>query len=599
MSTSPERDNSRLTPAQQALFEKRLQDALALAAPPPTIRRRPDQNRFPLSFAQERFWFLQQLDPAGAAYNRPAAIRLHGPLQAHMLERALSEVARRHEILRAIFPSHDGQPQQVIIPPGSVQLPVVDISALPPDQREARARELAREETRRPFGLTESPPWRAILLRLASDTHVLLLPTHHIISDAWSSRILLRELAALYSASVNGKPSPLPELVLQYADFAHWQRQVLQGKSLDAQLAYWRQQLANLPPALELPSDRARPLVETDRGRDVSLVLPPALGQALRGFAQAEDATLFMVLLAAFQVLLYRYTAQEDIVVGSPVAGRSPAETEELIGCFINTLVLRANLAGNSAFCEFLSAVRTTCLDAFQHSDLPFEQLLAALNPTRDLSRAPLFQVMFNSHLLPVPVIAPAAGLCFSEFSFDSGIAQFDLSVDIHPGPADQGLTLVFSYNTDELTEPAITRMLGHYRTLLEGIVADPAQRIASLPLLTPAERHEMLVTWNATQRARPEQCLHEMVEQQVQRHPQGSAVRFPGQNLNYAELNSRANQMARFLRRRGVGPETIVAVALRRTLDMPLSLLAILKAGGAYLPLDPDLPAERLKFML
>jgi hypothetical protein len=624
MSESHKRNNnSQLTPAQQALLQQRLQDALASAAAPPTIRRRPDLSQFPLSFAQERFWFLHQLDPDSAAYNRPAAFRLKGPLDIAMLERALGEVVRRHEVLRAIFPSRDGQPQQLVRPPFAVQLPIVDLSALPASQHETQARELAREEARRPFRLTDSPPWRASVLRLAADLHILLLPTHHVISDGWSNGVLLRELAALYTAFVHGEPSPLPELSIQYADFAHWQHQLFQGETLEQRLRYWRQQLADLPASLDLPSDRPRPTVETDHGRDACLALPPALGTALQAIAQAENSSLFMTLLAAFQILLCRYTGQEDIVIGSPVAGRTPSETEGLIGCFINTLVLRTNLAGNPTFRELLATVRQTCLDAYQHGDLPFEQLLAALNPARDLGLAPLFQVMFNSHLLPFPVVAPAAGLTLSEFPFDSGTAQFDLVSNLSESPTTlnssgggRELVCVFKYNTDLFDEPTITRMLGHYQILLESIATDPGQRIGYLPLLAPSERQRILVEWNGSAtapdagrdgllRSAPaaflpqDLCLHQLVEAQAQRTPDAIALVFGKRQYTYRELNVRANALAHDLARRGVGPDVPVGVFIDHRPEVLLAVLAILKAGGAYVPLNPEHPPERLAFFL
>jgi amino acid adenylation domain-containing protein len=599
---------ARLTQAQQALLEKRLRDALAAASALRSVWRRPDPEQYPLSFAQERFWFLHQFEPDSAAYNRPAAFRLQGPLDVAVLERALSEIVRRHEVLRAIFPSIDGQPQQVILAPAAVQLPVVDLSALAEDQREMQAQELARKETLRPFRLSDSPPWRASLLRLAADRHILLVPTHHIASDGWSTGVLRHELATLYAAFAQGQPSPLQELPIQYADYAYWQRQSLRGEALDQQLSYWKRQLADLPASLDLPLDRPRPPVDTDHGHDARLRVPPALTAALQSFSKAHDVTLFMTLLAAFQTLLHRYSGQEDIVVGSPVAGRTMAETESLIGCFINTLVLRSDLSGNPTFRDLLGGVRASCLAAYAHSDLPFERLLAALNPARDLSRAPLFQVMFNSHLLPVSATEPASDLTLSEVSFDSGIAQFDLSVDISmiSGPAagyestdGDELVCVFNYNTDLFDETTIQRMLGHYHTLLESIVSDPAQRVAFLPLLTPPEREQMLVVWNRTEQARPSQCLHQMFEQQAQRTPAALAVTLEGQSLTYAELNARANRLAHYLRRQGVGPEGIVAIGVRRSLDMAVGLLGILKAGGAYLPLDPDYPTERLVFLL
>jgi amino acid adenylation domain-containing protein len=463
-------------------------------------------------------------------------------------------------------------------------------------EREIQVHTLAREEAQRPFVLEQGPLVRTTLLRLNAEEHVLLVTIHHIVSDGWSQGVFWRELQALYEAFATGKPSPLPELSIQYVDFAHWQRQWLQGELLEAQLAYWKQQLADVS-TLQLPTDRPRPTAQTFRGARHSVVFSPPLMQALKALSQQQEVTLFMTLLATFQALLYRYTGQDDIVVGFPIAGRNRREIEGLIGFFVNTLVLRTNLSGNPSFRALLSRVRKGTLEAYSHQDFPYEKLVEELQPQRDLSRNPLCQVMFV--LQNTPQQAPQLmGLTLSALEIDPETAKFDLTLNLAETP--EGLRGWFEYSTDLFDAATIARMAGHFQILLEGIVADPEQRLSTLPLLTADERHQLLVEWNTTAVDYPQdKCLHELFEAQVEQTPDAVAVLCNGAQLTYRELNQRANQLARYLRTLGIGPEARVGICLERSLEMSWGLLGILKAGWAYVPLDPGNPRARLAFML
>jgi len=561
------------------------------------IRPMPRDGDQPLSFGQQRLWFLDQLEGGSATYNEFFALNINGLLQIAALEQTLTEIVRRHEILCTTFPMRNGFPVQAIAPTQTVPLPMVDLQQLPEVEQSTEVRRLAIEEQARPFDLSNGPLLRATLLRLGEESYVLLLNMHHIVCDGWSMGIFIRELSALYEAFSNGAPSPLPELPIQYADFAHWQRQWLQGEVLAAHLAYWRQQLAGAPPVLELPTDRPRPAVQTFRGATQLLALPKPLSQKLKALSQRWGVTLFMTLLAAFQTLLYRYTGQSDICVGTPIANRNRSEIEDLIGFFVNMLVLHTDLSGNPSFQELLGRVREVALGAYAHQDLPFEQLVEALQPERSLSHQPLFQVMFVVHDASMTTLE-LPGLTLSSLEMDSETAKSDLTLSIADG--EQGLMGSLEYNTDLFETATITRMLGHFQTLLEGIVANPDQRLSDLPLLTPAERHTLLVEWNDTQVDYPKDvCIHQLFEAQVDRTPDAIAVVFEDKQLTYRELNRRANQVAHHLRSLGVGPDTLVGICVERSLEMVVGLLGILKAGGAYVPLDPAYPQERLAFML
>ena len=454
----------------------------------------------PLSFAQERLWFLAQLEPDSSAYHIPAAFRLTGALNVTALEQSLNEIVRRHEALRTTLASVDGSPVQIIAESRPRPLGALDLSASPQAEREAAVQHLLNAEAQRPFNLAHDLPLRATLLRLGEQEHVLLLVMHHITFDAWSLGVFLRELAVLYGTFSAGQPSPLPELSVQYADYAVWQRQQLQGVALDHHLTYWRRQLAGLH-RVEVPTDRPRPPVQTPRGARHSLGLSQRLTTALHALSRQEGATLFMTLLAAFQTLLHRYTGEDDIAVGAPIAGRTQVETEGLIGCFVNTLVLRTDLAGDPTFRELLGRVREVSLGAYAHQDLPFEKLVEELQPERNLSHAPLFQVLFVLQNAPTSAIE-LPGLIVSPVPVDKGTAKFDLTLTLVEGT--DGLRATVEYNTDLFDAATITRLLGHFQTLLEGIVADPEQRLSALPLLSAAERQQLLVEWNDTMREYP-----------------------------------------------------------------------------------------------
>jgi len=551
----------------------------------------------PLSFAQQRLWFLDQLVPGSASYNIPSAVRMRGRLDVVALEKSLQELVRRHEGLRATFPSVDGRPVQVISPDIGLILPLIDLQELSESEREMVARRVATEEAHQPFTLTQGPLLRATLLRLGAEDHVLLMTVHHITADGWSIGILVQEFATLYDAFAARRPSPLPDLPVHYADFAAWQRQWLQGDVFETQLSYWKRQWAGSPPVLALPTDRPRPAVQTFRGADQPIVLSQDLSKALRDLSRREGVTLFMTLLAALQTLLHRYSAQEDIVVGTAMANRTRAETERMVGFFMNTLALRVDFAGDPSFRELLRRVREVCLGAYAHQDLPFERLVDELQTERDLSHTPLFQVAFQlQHARQETIELPA--LTLSPFRFENQTAKFDLTLSMVEGR--DRLVGSLEYNTDLFNDATISRLLGHLQTVLAGIVAHPEQRLSSLPLSPAAEQHQLLVAWNATARAYPQaQCIHHLFESQVARTPDAVALVFDDAHLTYQGLNQRANQLAHHLQHCGVGPEVLVGICVERSLEMIVGLLGVLKAGGAYVPLDPTYPPDRLVFMV
>ena len=585
-----------LSPEKRALLER-----LVLKKPSPPIRqqeirRRETNDPCILSFAQERLWFFDQFEPGSQAYNIFSAMRLAGHLNATALEQSLGEVLRRHEVLRTTFVTESDHPVQRISPATAYILPRIDLSTMPEEQREAKVRQLAGEEASRAFDLTAGPLIRAILLKLTTREHVLLLTVHHIVFDGWSWGILYRELSALYKIFLSGNPSSLPELPIQYADFALWQRQWLQGKKLEEQLAFWKKHLTGVPP-LELPTDRRRPSVQTFHGATSTFEFPESLTEALRGLSRKEGATLFMTLLAAFQCLLHRYTGQDDTVVGIPIANRNRAEMEGLIGFFVNTLVIRTDTSGNPVFRELLKQIKKTALDAYTYQDLPLEKLVEELHPERDLSRNPLFQVMFAMQNMPVATLE-MSGLTPCLLETERTMTRFDL--EVHLQETGEGIKGKFVYNIDLFNVDTIERMIRHYRTLLEGIAENPDQRLSELPLLTEAERHQLLAEWNDTTTAYPrDRCIHSLFEEQAERTPDAIAVTFEERQMTYRDLNSSANKLAHYLMRQGVGAEVLVGLCVERSLEMIVGILGILKAGGAYVPLDPTYPKERLAFML
>ncbi|QSQ23764.1 non-ribosomal peptide synthase/polyketide synthase [Pyxidicoccus parkwayensis] len=562
----------------------------------PPLERASREQPLPLSFAQQRLWFLEQLEPGRSTYNMPAAIRVEGPLDVAALERCLTELVSRHEVLRTTYRTQGGEARQVIGAPTAQSLRRVDLGALPTAAREVEAQRLAREEGERPFDLATGPLLRATLLKLTDTEHLLVVVMHHIVSDGWSITVLIRELSALYAAFVQGQPSPLPELAVQYADYAVWQRQWLVGEELERQLSYWKQQLAGAPPVLELPTDRPRPSVQSFRGTSLPLGFSKELSGELKALAQREGVTPFMLVLTVFQVLLHRYSGQDDVSVGSPIAGRRLAELEGLAGFFVNSLVLRTRMVGNPTFRELLKQVRETTLGAYAHQDIPFEKLVEDFQPERNLSHSPLFQVWFH---LDEPRLADfrTGDLTMRVLEGTSDVVKFDLALFLTDYP--EGIAGTFDYNTDLFDESTLARMAAHLGMLLEGVVASPDTRVSELSLQTEAQRQQVLVEWNEARRELPAPALvHRLFEEQVRRAPDAPAVSFGAETLTYEELNSRANQLARHLRRLGVGPEVLVAVCLERSVELVVALLAINKAGGAWLPLDPTLPAERLSYI-
>jgi len=563
----------------------------------PAIQPVPRDGELPLSFAQQRLWFIDQLAPGNPAYNFPAAVQLRGPLNVAALQHSLNELVQRHEVLRTTFATADGRPVQVIAPALTVTLPVVNLRELCAPERKIEVLRLVTAEATRPFNLADGPLVRATVLQLDETEYVGLLTMHHIVSDGWSIGILIRELAVLYEAFSGGRSSPLTELPIQYADFACWQRQWLQGEVLEKQLSYWKRQLGGAPPLLELLRDHPRPVVQTFRGAHESLLLAEAVGAGLKALSREVGATLFMTLLAAFTVLLQRYTRQDDIVIGTPIANRNRREIEGLIGFFVNTLVLRTDLSDDPSFREVVRRVREVCLGAYAHQDLPFEKLVEELHVERDLSRNPLFQVMFVlQNASPRAVELP--GLTLNPVDGTSETAHFDLTLQIVD--AEQGLTATLVYNADLFEAATIARMLRTFRTLLGAVVADPALCLSDLPLSTPAEQQQLVVEWNDTKTDSPRDLsIHQLFEAQVARAPNAVAVVCAGEQLTYEELNRRSNQLAHYLRALEIGPEVLVGSCLEPSLELIVGLLGILKAGGVYVPLDPTYPKERLAFML
>jgi amino acid adenylation domain-containing protein len=586
---------ARLSLEARAVLERRLKEKTISAVAEP-LRRRPE-GPAPLSFAQQRLWFLDKLHPGLSSYNIPRAFRIWGSLDVEALERAVDAIQERHEVLRSVFAVVDGNPVQVVRKPRSSSLSVLDLGSVEQRLRVAEVRRIAEEEAQRLFDLAVGPLLRMTLLRVGEQEHVLLVTVHHAVFDGWSVDIFERELAEFYEAYHAGRQSSLPALPIQYADFAAWQRERLQGRVVEEHLSYWKRKLEGVPAVLELPTSRSRRSTQSFRGAAETVSISRELAEAIRGLGHREGATLFMTLLAALKVLLLRHSGQEDIVVGSPVAGRNRSDIEGLIGFFVNTLVLRTDLSGDPTFRELLGRVREVAIEAYDHQDLPFEKLVEELNPERTLSHSPLLQVMM------VLQKGSAAGLQLADLSvtplpLDVVASKFDLLASF----ADTGeeITASFQYNTDLFDSSTVRRILGHLKVLLGGIVDDPDCPLSQLPLLTAAERHQVLVELNQTEAEYPKgKTIHRLFEEQVDCAPEAVAVEFEGKRLTYGELNCRSNQLARHLRERGVGAEVLVGLCVERSLEMVVGLLGILKAGGAYLPLDPAYPRERLRFML
>jgi amino acid adenylation domain-containing protein len=586
-----------LSPAKRALLEQRLK-ATASRVEHKGVRRSVHQGPPPLSFNQERLWFLDELEPDSPAYNLPTWLQFEGELNVAAIRRSVNEVLRRHEILRTRIEAIEGRPVQVVEPFTPLEIPLVDLSELPAQQREAEAKRLCMQEAQKPFNLARDLMLRAHLFRLGQSEHVLFLNRHHIASDGWSWGVLMRELETLYQAFSQEQPSPLAELPVQYADFALWQRAWLQGDVLEKQLDYWRKQLDGAPASLELTTDRRPRATPNYCGALLSHDLPESLSLAVGELSRREGITLFMTLLAAFQVLLHRYTSRDDIPVGSVVAGRNRTEVEGLIGFFANTLVFRGDLSGDPSFRVLLQRTRTGCVGAYAHQDMPFGELVKELQPERDMSHSPLFQVMLVLQNAPVAAMTlPSLRVNATDW-LDTGASKFELSLSLIE--SGNSLNASVEYRTDLFDAETIRRILNHYQNLLEGIAANPDARLSELPLLAEQEREQIVVEWNQTETEYPKQrCVHELFAEQATRRPDAVAVVYDNLKLSYRDLDQRTNQLAHYLRTIGVGAESLVGICMERSMQMIVGVLAILKAGGAYVPLDPSYPKERLDFML
>jgi amino acid adenylation domain-containing protein len=580
------------------LAERALAAGLGTTAPP--LLPLPPASRgagLPLSFAQERLWFLDQLETGSAAYNLPVALKLSGALDVSALEASLAAIVRRHEALRTIFRTGAEGPEQVIARETPLALPVVDLGALPAPVGEYAARRLVMAEAARPFDLARGPLLRALLLRERPEHHLLIVPLHHIVSDGWSLGVLVRELGEGYAARVAGRAMRLPDLPVQYADYAVWQRGWLAGEELSRQLAWWRERLAGAPEVIELPADRPRLPVQSFRGASLPVALPPSLGATVSGLGRSRGATVFMVLLAAFQALLSRLSGQARVVVGSPVANRTHREVEGLIGFFVNTLPLPADLATDPTVTALLAQVRETTLGAYAHQDVPFEKLVLELAPERSLAHSPLFQVMLILQNAPLPKL-DLPGLTAEPLGLGSGMEKFDLTLTLSEESAG-GLVGALSYSVDRFERTTAERLRGWFSTLLAGAVAAPERTVSELPLLAAAERAQ-LQAWGTGAALEPDlSCLHELVAAQAARTPSAEALLAGSERLTYAEIQARASGLAAVLRGLGVGPEERVGVCLERSPALVVALLAVLGAGGAYVPLDPAYPTERLRLML
>ncbi|MDQ6708384.1 MAG: condensation domain-containing protein, partial [Acidobacteriota bacterium] len=589
-----------LSEEQRELLALLLEDeefqSAATSESKPVLRAHGDAVEAPLSFAQQRLWFLDQMEPGSSAYNIAGACRVKGALDLTAMRRALDEIMTRHQALRATFHSNDGSPVQRFLPAGHCEMPLVDLSHIAPADRLAAAQELCAVKGEESFDLSRGPLFRTYAYRLDEDDHLLLVVMHHIVSDGWSLGLLTGELGQLYQAYATGQPSPLARLPVQYSDYAIWQREWLRGSFLEEQLAFWKKQLAGRLPYLEVPADKPRPAIQTFNGTFEPVVIAQGLPGRLSALAQREGATLFMTLLAAFQTMLWRYTNQDDMLIGTPIAGRNHAETEKLVGLFLNTLVFRTDMSGNPTFRELLRRVKAVALDAYNHQDVPFEKLVEELLQERDLSRSPLFQVMF---ILQVPnKVMELHDLTMTPASLPLRQTKYELTLFLWEH--EDRLEGHIEYNTDLFEEATINRMIGHLKRLLDAVVANPDQPIANLPLLTASERNRLLVEYNLTGAQLPEgERLHDLVSRQAARSPASIAVSFGSRSLTYAELEARGNSLARYLQTLGAGPESLVAVYLERSEQMLIALLGVLKAGAAYVPVDPAYPADRVAFML
>ena len=594
--TRPEGGMGGLSPAKRALLENVLREK-GLKAPAEQIPRLSVEGPVPLSFGQQRLWFLDQLNPNSAAYNVPIAYRIDGPLDAGILLQTLNRIAGRHGVLRTTIQALDGQPYQIVHPKLELELPIVDLTDIPPDQRAEKLQRLLSLEAARPIHLDQGPFMRNTLYVLGRQEHVLLTVFHHAASDGWSVGVFLRELEAFYRMLSGESIPPLPQLPIQYSDYAVWQRRHTQDEALKQQLEYWKRKLSGPLPDLDLPTDHPRSDSRVPPNGRVSTGWPAGMMDSLQALAEKERATLYMVFLAAFSTLLHRYTGQDDIILGSPIASRTRVETENLIGFFVNTVVMRNDLSGNPTFRQLLGRARETALEAYSNQDIPFDTLVEEVHPERGLSHSPLFKVVLNVRNIPRrPVSIP--GLRFTRLELDSGTARFDLDLTIvREG---QGTSHYIDYNAGIYDRETIIRMLGHIGNILDGVLRDPDQRVSDLPMMSTSERMQVLVEWNNTSTDYPrDSSIQALFEAQVRETPDAVALVYEDSQLSYRELNNRANQLAQQLIEMGVGPEVGVGICVERSFEMIVGLLGILKAGGAYIPLDSRYPKERLEYML
>ena len=585
-----------LPPEKRELFEMMLMEQGVDLSQIMIVPQKRDGKPFPLSYSQQRLWFLDQMEPGSPLYNIPSALRVHGRLDADALRRSFNEIIRRHEVLRTTFATENDQPVQIIADKLEIDVPVIPVEEDNPQKAEEAVHRLAVEEALQPFDLQKGPLLRVKLLRLKEDDHVMLVTMHHIVSDNWSTGLFVHEFLQLYPAFAAGKPSPLPDPAVQYADFAFWQRKWLSGKTLENQVSYWREKLAGLPPVLDLPTDRPRPAYQTYNGDYITFPIDGKLTEHLQELARKEDVTLFMILLAAFDILLAKYSGQEDIPVGTPVANRNRSETENMIGFFVNTLVLRADLSGNPSFTALLKQVKEATLGALAHQDVPFETLVEALQPERDMSHPPLFQVMFVLNNAPVAELE-LPGLRFELMEIENKTAKFEIILNITERK--DGLSGKLEFNTDLYNRETMQRLIEHYLRLLEAAVKNPGAPLSELDILSEEEKNVLLELARPPRIYNESLCIHNMFEQTAEKTPSAVALRVADEALTYETLNKQANQLAHYLLQNGLQSGQFVGVCAERSSGMLVSLLAVLKAGGIYLPLDPNYPADRLNYML
>ncbi len=582
---------------KQRLFEELLEKKGIQAPGGPLLTKRCDPGPYKLSFAQHRIWFLQQFDLGSAAYNDPTALRIKGPLNTPALELTLNEIVRRHRVLQMNFPAKDGQPTQVFSKIEHLPIVVHNLQKDTDTDEEEQIRDFVNRFSRQPFDLSCAPLIRAGLLRIATDDYALVVSIHHIVLDGWSKGIMLKELISLYEAFAKGKPSPLGELPIQYTDYVHWLHEWMQGRVYETQSAYWKTALAGSTAMLELPVDHPRPNVPSGKGSIQPFHIPGDKLQALNTLARWENVTLFMLLMAVYNTLLFRYSGQEDILIGVPIAGRHRVELEGLIGLFVNTLVIRTDLSRNSTFKILLQGVRAVFMEAYKHQDMPFERLVEELNPQRNLSVTPLFQVMFQLQNAPMPAVN-ISGLTIIPIQIDTGFSQVDLSLTLWEKAGVMKGT--FEYSTDLFEIDTIQRMTGHFQALLDAILDNVDREISQIPMLSEEESRCLLVQWNDTDCDYPtDLCIYRLFEVCAARNPGEVAVIFDGERLSYSELNRQANRLAHLLQEMNVGTETLVGICMENSLALIVGVIGILKAGGAYIPMDSTYPDGRLMSIL